>query len=84
MRQAREIIRLKFRRLLRHGRSPGALALRLDRSRDVEARRQRGPHWPLPEGLNDGELEAALYANRRSRRGHRRLLSRIGRRSTAS
>ena len=32
-----------------------------------------GLTWPLPEGLNDGELEAALYANRRSRRGHRRL-----------
>ena len=27
---------------------------------------------PLPDGMTDGELEAALYANRRSKRGHRR------------
>jgi transposase len=26
----------------------------------------------LPEGIGDAELEAALYANRRSKRGHRR------------
>ena len=29
--------------------------------------------WPLPEGMNDDALEAALYANRRSKRGHRRV-----------
>ena len=27
--------------------------------------------WPLPNEMNDGALEAALYANRRSKRGHR-------------
>ena len=31
-----------------------------------------GLSWPLPEGIGDVELEAALYANRRSKRGHRR------------
>ena len=30
-----------------------------------------GLSWPLPEGIGDAELEAALYANRRSKRGHR-------------
>jgi transposase len=28
--------------------------------------------WPLPEGMGDADLEEALYANRRSKRGHRR------------
>ena len=32
-----------------------------------------GLSWPLPEGLNDDALEAALYGNRRSERGHRRV-----------
>ena len=32
-----------------------------------------GLSWPLPEGMNDEALEAALYANRRSKRGHRRI-----------
>jgi transposase len=31
-----------------------------------------GVGWPSPDGLTDGELEASLYANRRSKRGHRR------------
>jgi hypothetical protein len=30
-----------------------------------------GLSWPLPEDMNDKALEAALYANRRSKRGHR-------------
>ena len=32
-----------------------------------------GLFWPLPDGMNDDALEAALYANRRSKRGHRRV-----------
>ena len=74
MRQAREIIRLKFsgsaptreieRRL---GVAPSTVRETLKR---VES---AGLGWPLPEGMNDGELEAALYANRRGKRGHRRL-----------
>ncbi len=32
-----------------------------------------GLFWPLPEAMNDGALEAALYASRRSKRGHRRI-----------
>ena len=32
-----------------------------------------GLAWPLPDDMNDEALEAALYANRRSKRGHRRI-----------
>ena len=32
-----------------------------------------GLSWPLPEAMNDVALEAALYASRRSKRGHRRI-----------
>ena len=31
-----------------------------------------GLSWPLPDGMMDAVLEEALYANRRSKRGHRR------------
>ncbi len=74
MRQAREIIRLKFsaavatREIARRLRvAPSTVRETLKR---VES---AGLAWPLPEGLSDGDLEAALYANRRSKRGHRRL-----------
>jgi transposase len=32
-----------------------------------------GLSWPLPEDMSDGAFEAALYASRRSKRGHRRI-----------
>src|SRR5271167_3632884 len=32
-----------------------------------------GLSWPLPVDMSDGALEAALYARRRSKRGHRRI-----------
>ena len=32
-----------------------------------------GVVWPLPEDMTEGALEAALYAIRRSKRGHRRI-----------
>ena len=31
-----------------------------------------GLGWPLPNGMSDGDLEVALYANHGSKRGHRR------------
>jgi transposase len=37
-----------------------------------------GLSWPLPEGMSDSALEAALYASRRSKRGHRRIEDRTG------
>lgn len=73
-RQAREIIRLKFsaavaaREIARRlGVAPSAVRETLKRAESA------GLGWPLPEGMNDGAVEAALYANRRSKRGHRRL-----------
>ena len=72
MRQAREIIRLKFstcrtREIARRlGLAPSTVRETLIRLEGA------GLVWPLPEGIGDAELEAALYANRRSKRGHRR------------
>jgi transposase len=73
MRQAREIIYLKYssnaptREIARRiGLAPSTVRETLKRFDDA------GLVWPLPEGLSDGDLEAALYASRRSKRGHRR------------
>ena len=73
MRHAREIIRLKFSCV-----STDEIARRLGMARStVRETLNRadgaGLSWPLPEGMNDEALEAALYANRRSKRGHRRI-----------
>ena len=72
MRLAREIIRLKFSASLptrdiarRLGLAPSTIRESLKRFEGS------GLAWPLPEGISDGDLEAALYANRRSKRGHR-------------
>ena len=73
MRHVREIIRLKFsvsiptrdiaRRL---GVAPSTVRETLKRFEGS------GLSWPLPDGMMDAALEEALYANRRSKRGHRR------------
>jgi transposase len=73
MRQAREIIRLKTASLSAH-----EISRRLGMARSTvrEALKRAdsaGLSWPLSEGMNDEALEAALYANRRSKRGHRRV-----------
>jgi transposase len=72
MRDAREIIRLKFsaqvatREIARRlGMAPSTVRETLKRLASA------GISWPLPEGLSDMELEAKLYAFRRSKRGHR-------------
>jgi predicted ArsR family transcriptional regulator len=64
MRQAREIIRLKFsasvptREIARRlGLAPSTVRETLKRLNGA------GLVWPLPEGMSDGDLEAALYAN---------------------
>ena len=44
----------------------------LTNSRAFSRLESAGLSWPLPEGIGDAELEAALYANRRRKRGHRR------------
>jgi len=73
MRQVREIIRLKF--------SGGIPTREIARRLGVAASTVRetlrrfevgGLGWPLPNGMSDGDLEAALYANHGTKRGHRR------------
>ncbi|MBK5199632.1 MAG: IS21 family transposase, partial [Methyloceanibacter sp.] len=73
MRQVREIIRLKF--------SAGISTREIARRLGIAASTVRGTlrrfegaglGWPLPDGMSDGDLEAALYANHGTKRGHRR------------
>ena len=73
MRQAREIIRLKFSTSLPTREIARRLGLAPSTVRETLSRLDgAGLSWPLPEGIGNAELEAALYANRRSKRGHRR------------
>ena len=73
MRDAREIIRLKS-----SGVSTHEIARRLGTARTtvretLKRAETAGLVWPLPEDMTDAALEAALYASRRSKRGHRRI-----------
>ena len=73
MRHAREIIRLKFSASLPTREIARRLGLAPSTVRETLTRvESAGLSWPLPEGIGDAGLEAALYANRRSKRGHRR------------
>ena len=72
MREAREIIRLKFstgvatREIARRlGVAPSTVRETLKRLA------MSGLSWPDAEGLSEAELEVALYAGRGSKRGHR-------------
>jgi transposase len=65
MRDAREIIRLKFSSVSTH-----EIARRLGMARStvretLKRTETAGLSWPLPEDMSDGALEAALYATRR-------------------
>jgi transposase len=74
MRDAREIIRLKFSGVSTH---EIARWLGMARSTVRETLKRAdvaGLAWPLPEDMTDEALEAALYASRRSKRGHRRIV----------
>ena len=73
MRQAREIIRLRSKSVSAHEISRRLGAPRSTVREALKRAESAGLSWPLPEGLNDDALEAALYANRRSKRGHRRV-----------
>jgi IS30 family transposase len=73
MRQAREIIRLKFSSVSAH-----EIARRLGMARSsvretLRRAESAGLSWPQAESMAEAELEGVLYANRRSRRGHRRV-----------
>ena len=73
MRDAREVIRLKSASVSTH---EIARRLGLARSTVRETLRRAeaaGLAWPLPDDMTDAALEAALYASRRSKRGHRRI-----------
>ena len=68
MRQAREIIRLKFSASLptREIAAAGLGPRTFDCSRGRwSVWRALARSWPLPDGIGDAELEAALFANRR-------------------
>jgi transposase len=72
MRQAREIIRLKFSACLATREIARRLGLAPSTVRETLKRfESAGLTSPPPDAMTDGELEAALYANRRSKRGHR-------------
>ena len=72
MRQAREIIRLKFSGGLKTREIARRLGLAPSTARETLRRfESAGLGWPLPEGMNDTDLEAALYGSRGSKRGHR-------------
>jgi transposase len=73
MRQAREIIRLRSESASAHEISRRLGAPRSTVREALKRAESAGLSWPLPEGLNDDALEAALYANRRRKRGHRRV-----------
>jgi transposase len=72
MRQVREIVRLGFAGVSKHeiarrtGLAPSTVRETLRRFS------ASGVAWPLPEGLNDAELEARLYGAAGTRQGHRR------------
>jgi IS30 family transposase len=70
MRDAREIIRLKFSSVSTH-----EIARRLSMARStvretLKRAETAGLAWPLPDDMNDEALAATLYASRRSKRGH--------------
>ena len=71
MRHAREIIRLKSSCVSTH-----EIASRLGMARSTVRETLKrteavGLSWPLRDDMTDDALEAALYASRRSKRGHR-------------
>src|SRR5271157_1505548 len=73
MRDAREIIRLKFSGVSTHE-IGHRLGLARSTVRETLKRAEAaGLAGPLPDDMNDAALEGALYASRRSKRGHRRI-----------
>ena len=72
MRHAREIIRLKFSACVSTREIARRLGVAASTVRETLKRfESAGLVWPLPADMTDGALEGALYANRRSKRGHR-------------
>jgi len=88
MRQAREIIRLKFSAGMATREIARRLGLAPSTVRETLSRlASAGLSWPLREGVSDAELEAALYAFMRTAEASGDIgstRSRIGRRRIAS
>jgi transposase len=73
MRQVREIIRLKFSAGISTREIARRLGIAASTVRETLRRFEgAGLGWPFPDGMSDGDLEAALYANHGTKRGHRR------------
>src|ERR1700726_1241530 len=73
MRHVREIIRLKFTAGISTREIARRLGIAASTVRETLKRFEgAGLGWPLPDGMSDGDLEAALYANHGTKRGHRR------------
>jgi transposase-like protein len=70
MRQVREIIRLKLSASIPTREIARRLGVAASTVRET-LRRFEGAAlgWPLPDGMSDGGLEAALYANHGTKRG---------------
>src|SRR6266436_296872 len=72
MRRVREVLRLGFGGISKHeiARRTGLAASTV---RETIARfKAAGLDWPLPDAVNDSELEAKLYKNAGTKQGHRR------------
>jgi hypothetical protein len=73
MRHVREVLRLKLAAGVSAREIARRLALAPSTVRATIGRfAAAGLSWPLPEQLTDGDLEAALYPDKGSKRGHRR------------
>jgi len=85
MRQVREIIRLKFSAGISTREIARRLGLAASTVRETLRRFEgAGLGWPLPDGMSDGDLEAALYANHGPNGAIAATPSRIGRRFIGS
>src|SRR6202049_404239 len=73
MRQVREIIRLKLSASIPTREIARRLGVAASTVRETLRRLEgAGLGWPLPVVMSDSDLEAALYANHGTKRGHRR------------
>src|SRR6202035_546534 len=73
MRQAREIIHLKFSACVPTREIARRLGIAASTVRETLRRLEStGLNWPLPDDMTDGKLETALYTNRGTKQGRRR------------
>ena len=73
MRQAREIIHLKFSACVPTREIARRLGIAASTVRETLRRLEStGLNWLLPDDMTDGKLETALYTNRGTKQGHRR------------